>query len=122
MIGLDELVDTIASAHSLDQLGHRPLTGCVRHYVQWFNQLSQLVASELLRHQHKRHRAKCAEFMMEVARECLALGNFNSLAAIVAGLSAQPVARLRKTWARVEKSRLEASVLQLGALLHIESD
>ena len=110
MVGLDEVVATLCAAQSLDELGQRPPVGCARHYVQWFNQLSQLCASEVLRHQHKRHRAKCVEFLIEVAKHCLAMGNFNSLMAIVAGLSAQPVARLRRTWARVEKSRLEVGI------------
>lgn len=109
MVGLDELVEMLGNAHSLDHLGQQPPPGCIRHCVQWFNQLSQLSASEILSHQHKRHRARCVEFLLEVARECLAIGNFNSLAAIIAGLSAQPVARLRKTWAKVDKSRLEVS-------------
>uniref|UniRef100_A0A914NX58 Ras-GEF domain-containing protein n=1 Tax=Meloidogyne incognita TaxID=6306 RepID=A0A914NX58_MELIC len=113
MVGLDELVEMLGNAHSLDHLGQQPPPGCIRHYVQWFNQLSQLSASEILSHQHKRHRARCVEFLLEVARECLAIGNFNSLAAIIAGLSAQPVARLRKTWAKVDKSRLEVLQRQL---------
>jgi len=49
------------------------------------------------------------DFLVKVASECLALRNFNSLAAIVAGLSAQPVARLKKSWAKVEKGRLEVA-------------
>jgi len=114
MVGLDELVQMLSRVNSLDQLGQTAPPGCVRHYVQWFNQLSQLAASEMLRHQHKRHRAKCADFLLEVASECLALGNFNSLAAIVAGLCAQPVARLRRTWARVEKERLEVDIVTLA--------
>uniref|UniRef100_A0A1I8AZI7 Ras-GEF domain-containing protein n=1 Tax=Meloidogyne hapla TaxID=6305 RepID=A0A1I8AZI7_MELHA len=113
MVGLDELVEMLGNSNSLDHLGQQPPPGCIRHYVQWFNQLSQLSASEILSHQHKRHRARCVEFLLEVARECLAIGNFNSLAAIIAGLSAQPVARLKKTWAKVDKSRLEVLQRQL---------
>ncbi|KAF7639889.1 hypothetical protein Mgra_00000810, partial [Meloidogyne graminicola] len=113
MVGLNELIEMIGNANSLDHLGQQPPPGCIRHYVQWFNQLSQLSASELLSHQHKKHRARCVEFLLEIARECLAIGNFNSLAAIIAGLSAQPVARLKKTWAKVDKSRLEVLQRQL---------
>ncbi|KAI3411963.1 hypothetical protein GPALN_002018 [Globodera pallida] len=112
MIGVDELVLAVG-ATSPDALGEKPSRGTVRHYVSWFNQLSALVASEVLRHAHKRHRAKCVEFYIEVAKECVNCGNFNSLMAIVAGLSAQPVARLRRTWNRVDKSKLEVLQRQL---------
>ncbi|KAL3080027.1 hypothetical protein niasHT_034585 [Heterodera trifolii] len=112
MIGVDEMMAAIC-ANSPNCLGEHPPRGTVRHYVAWFNQLSALVASEVLRHAHKRHRAKSVEFYIEVAKECVNCGNFNSLMAIVAGLSAQPVARLRRTWNRVDKSKLEVLQRQL---------
>lgn len=72
-------------------------TSNIRHYVDWFNQLTALVATEILRHSRKRFRAKTIEFFIDVAKECINVGNFNSLMAIVAGLSLQPVARLKRT-------------------------
>lgn len=50
--------------------------GNVCHYVEWFNQLTALVATEVLRHSRKRHRVKCIEFFVECARECCNIGNF----------------------------------------------
>lgn len=37
------------------------------------------------------------EFMIDVAKECCEIGNFNSLMAIVAGLSLPAVTRLKRT-------------------------
>lgn len=69
MVGADELIRMVSGARSLDQLGAQTPPGCVRHYVHWFNQLSQLSASEVLRHQHKRHRAKCADFLVRAEKK-----------------------------------------------------
>lgn len=78
---------------SLDSLR----TSNIRHYIDWFNQLTALVATEILRNARKRFRAKTIEFFIDVAKECINVGNFNSLMAIVAGLSLQPIARLKRT-------------------------
>ncbi|KAL1122071.1 hypothetical protein AAG570_003477, partial [Ranatra chinensis] len=45
----------------------------------------------------KKHRIRVIEFWIETGKECFTLGNFNSLMAIVAGLNAAPVTRLKKT-------------------------
>lgn len=66
-------------------------------YVQWFNRLSFLVASETVRHIKKKQRVRLIEFWIETARECFNIGNFNSLMAIIAGLNMSPILRLRKT-------------------------
>ena len=41
------------------------------------------------------------EYWIEVARECFNIGNFNSLMAVVGGLSHSSLARLARTAARV---------------------
>lgn len=103
MIGPDELVDML-SASSLDNL-QQPKDGKlndIKHYIDWFNQLTHLVATEILRHQRKfnrrryssftrslsflsgkRHRVRCIEFFIDLGKECINIGNFNSLMAIV---------------------------------------
>lgn len=99
MIGADEFVELLKLG-KLDDLGFVPQnakTANIRYYVEWFNQLTSLVATEILRHSRKRYRAKAIEFFIEVARECINVGNFNSLMLIVAGLSLQPVSRLKRT-------------------------
>ncbi|TMS39483.1 hypothetical protein L596_005996 [Steinernema carpocapsae] len=88
-------------------------SGNIGHYVDWFNQLTDMVAGEILRHTRKRCRVKTIEFLIDIAKECINVGNFNSLMAIVAGLSLPAVSRLKKTWTRVEKSKLEILQHQL---------
>ena len=47
-------------------------------------------------------------FLVDVAKECYNIGNFNSLMAILAGLNLAPVIRLRKTWAKIDREKLNA--------------
>uniref|UniRef100_A0AAF5DPI5 Ras-GEF domain-containing protein n=1 Tax=Strongyloides stercoralis TaxID=6248 RepID=A0AAF5DPI5_STRER len=86
----------------------------IRFYISWFNQLTSFVATEIMRHARKRYRVKAIEYFIDVAKECINIGNFNSMMAIVAALSLPPIARLKKTWSRVEKSKLEILQHQLN--------
>ena len=56
----------------------------------------------------KRHRVAKINFLVDVAKECYNIGNFNSLMAILAGLNLAPVIRLRKTWAKIDREKLNA--------------
>lgn len=58
----------------------------------------------------KKQRARCIEYWIEVGYESFNIGNFNSLMAIIAGLNMAPIARLRKTWAKVSSDKF--SVLE----------
>ena len=53
-------------------------TSNLESYIAWFNRLSYLIASSVCIHKRKRHRARTIEFWIEVARECVNIGNFNS--------------------------------------------
>ncbi|CEF60122.1 Ras-like guanine nucleotide exchange factor,N-terminal domain and Guanine-nucleotide dissociation stimulator CDC25 domain and Ras guanine nucleotide exchange factor, domain-containing protein [Strongyloides ratti] len=86
----------------------------IRFYISWFNQLTSFVATEIMRHARKKYRVKAIEYFIDVAKECINIGNFNSMMAIVAALSLPPIARLKKTWSRVEKSKLEILQHQLN--------
>jgi hypothetical protein len=100
MIGADEFayVSKLESPSSKKQLyAGEGSPKNIQYYIDWFNQLSALVATEVLRHSRKKHRIRCIEYFVDIANECINIGNFNSLMAIVAGLSVQPVYRLRKT-------------------------
>eukprot|EP00057_Strongylocentrotus_purpuratus_P003102 XP_003725924.1 PREDICTED: ras-GEF domain-containing family member 1B isoform X4 [Strongylocentrotus purpuratus] len=76
-------------------------------YVEWFNRLSFLVATEVCMHIKKKHRARLIEYFTDVARECFNIGNFNSLMAIMSGLNMCPVARLKKTWNKVNTDKFD---------------
>ncbi|XP_017093228.2 ras-GEF domain-containing family member 1B [Drosophila bipectinata] len=79
-------------------------------YVQWFNRLSYLTASEIVKYPKKKQRVRIIEYWIETARECFNIGNFNSLMAIIAGLNLAPISRLKKTWAKVQSAKF--SVLE----------
>ena len=49
----------------------------------------------------KKSRVKTIEYWIDVARECVNLGNFNSLMGIITGLNMTPVARLKRTVIKV---------------------
>ncbi|KAI4876374.1 hypothetical protein NFI96_017839 [Prochilodus magdalenae] len=76
-------------------------------YVEWFNRLSYLVATEICLPIKKKHRARVLEFFIDVARECFNIGNFNSLMAIITGMNMNPVSRLKKTWGKVNTDKFE---------------
>ncbi|XP_072930468.1 ras-GEF domain-containing family member 1B-like isoform X2 [Epargyreus clarus] len=69
-------------------------------YADWFNRLSYLVATDILKASKSKYRARVIEQWVMTARECFNLGNFNSMMAIIGALNMVPVARLKKTWAR----------------------
>uniref|UniRef100_A0A7N8Y6F8 RasGEF domain family member 1B n=1 Tax=Mastacembelus armatus TaxID=205130 RepID=A0A7N8Y6F8_9TELE len=76
-------------------------------YVEWFNRLSYLVATEICMPVKKKHRARVMEFFIDVARECFNIGNFNSLMAIISGMNMSPVSRLKKTWSKVKTAKFD---------------
>ena len=57
-------------------------TSNIEAYVEWFNRLSYLVATEICVSDKKRNRAKLLEFFLDTAAECRKLNNFNSFMAI----------------------------------------
>ncbi|CAD5220794.1 unnamed protein product [Bursaphelenchus okinawaensis] len=115
MIGVDEIVQMLGNVN-LESLGEHnsDTTGNIKYYIKWFNQLSVFTASEIQKHTRKKHRVRCIEFFIDLGKECINIGNFNSLMAIVAGLSSQAVTRLKKTWQRVDKAKLEILQHQLN--------
>ncbi|XP_075991036.1 ras-GEF domain-containing family member 1B-like [Anticarsia gemmatalis] len=69
-------------------------------YADWFNRLSYLVATDIIKAVKSKYRARVIEQWVMTARECFNLGNFNSLMAIISALNMSPVTRLKKTWSR----------------------
>lgn len=76
-------------------------------YVEWFNRLSYLVATEICMSGKKKQRARVIDFFTDVARECFNIGNFNSLMAIISGMNMSPVSRLKKTWGKVKTAKFD---------------
>ena len=61
-------------------------TSNIEAYVEWFNRLSYLVATEICVSDKKRNRTRLVEFFLDTAAECKRLNNFNSFMAIIGKL------------------------------------
>lgn len=105
MIGPDEIVYAVMDDDARKVCGGR--MNNIGHYIDWFNRLTYLTATEILRCSKRRCRVHTIQYFIEVAQECINFGNFNSFMAVVAALSLPLIGRLKKTWSRVEKSKLE---------------
>lgn len=107
-IGPEEFIQTFVKVKSDTPL-YRDMkkTSNIEAYVEWFNRLSYLVATEICVSDKKRNRAKVLEFFMDTAMECRRVNNFNSFMAISAGLFMSPVTRLKKTRAKVNSAKLQ---------------
>jgi len=80
-------------------------TSNLESYISWFNRLSFLIASSVVCHRKKKHRVRLIEFWIEVARECVNIGNFNSMMGVISGLNMAPVSRLRRTWTKIHSGK-----------------
>ncbi|OXB65990.1 hypothetical protein ASZ78_006645 [Callipepla squamata] len=110
-IGPEEFVQAFVQKDPLDNdkncYGDRKKSRNLEAYVEWFNRLSYLVATEICMPVKKKHRARVIEYFIDVARECFNIGNFNSLMAIISGMNMSPVSRLKKTWAKVKTAKFD---------------
>uniref|UniRef100_A0A8C3XKK1 RasGEF domain family member 1B n=2 Tax=Chelydra serpentina TaxID=8475 RepID=A0A8C3XKK1_CHESE len=110
-IGPEEFVQAFVQKDPLDNdkscYADQKKTRNLEAYVEWFNRLSYLVATEICMPVKKKHRARMIEYFIDVARECFNIGNFNSLMAIISGMNMSPVSRLKKTWAKVKTAKFD---------------
>ncbi|XP_043210348.1 ras-GEF domain-containing family member 1B-like isoform X2 [Amphibalanus amphitrite] len=115
-IGPEEFVQAFAKESPRIDTAYKDLktTKNLENYIQWFNRLSYMVATEVCMHVKKKQRVRLIEYWIEVGRECFNTGNFNSLMAIIAGLNMSPVARLKKTWSRVDSAQLSVLEQQMS--------
>ncbi|VBB34262.1 unnamed protein product [Acanthocheilonema viteae] len=105
MIGPDEIVYAAMDDDAKKRYGN--CMNNIRYYIDWSNRLTYLTATEIVRCSKKQCRVHTIEYFIDVAKECINIGNFNSFMAIVSALSLPLITRLKKTWNRVEKSKLE---------------
>ncbi|XP_039763535.1 ras-GEF domain-containing family member 1B-like [Pararge aegeria] len=108
-VGPEEFVQTFAPSQPAQSTSTKNInihhaeaksTKNLEAYTDWFNRLSYLVATDILKAVKSKYRARVMEQWVMTARECFNLGNFNSLMAIVGALNMAPIARLKKTWSR----------------------
>ena len=69
--------------------------------TQQFNDLCNWVTWEVCRQFKMKQRVEVIKKFIKVARYCLACNNLDSMFAIISGLGAGPVARLKQSWARL---------------------
>ncbi|EDO40859.1 predicted protein, partial [Nematostella vectensis] len=109
-IGPEEFVQTFIPRDEADfksTLSYIKRTSSLEAYVEWFNRLGYLVATEICLGHNKKVRAKVIDYFIEVATDCYDRGNFNSAMAIIAGINMSPVARLKKTWSKVKNRKFD---------------
>uniref|UniRef100_A0A4W4H4Y9 Ras protein-specific guanine nucleotide-releasing factor 2a n=1 Tax=Electrophorus electricus TaxID=8005 RepID=A0A4W4H4Y9_ELEEL len=70
---------------------------------QHFNDMSNLVASQIMTHADANSRASSIEKWLAVADICRCLNNFNGVLEIMSALNRSAIYRLKKTWAKVCK-------------------
>ncbi|KAF7649272.1 hypothetical protein LDENG_00144220 [Lucifuga dentata] len=110
-IGPEEFIQAFIQKDALDNdkscFSNQKKASSLEAYVEWFNRLSYLVATEICMPVKKKHRARVLEFFIDVAHECFSIGNFNSLMAIISGMNMSPVSRLKKTWSKVKTAKFD---------------
>lgn len=70
---------------------------------QHFNDMSNLVASQIMTHTDVGSRASSIEKWVAVADICRCLNNYNGVLEITSALNRSAIYRLKKTWAKVSK-------------------
>ncbi|XP_041424543.1 ras-specific guanine nucleotide-releasing factor 2 isoform X2 [Xenopus laevis] len=70
---------------------------------QHFNDMSNLIASEIMKHPDVPSRASSIEKWVVVADICRCMHNYNGVLEITSALNRSAVYRLKKTWAKVSK-------------------
>ena len=82
----------------------------VAQMVSNFNDVSNWVATEIVKQPQQQHRVLIIEVatslltekkFLEIADELEKLNNFNTLLEIIGGLNSSPVSRLKRTWEKV---------------------
>ncbi|XP_072462361.1 ras-specific guanine nucleotide-releasing factor 2 isoform X5 [Notamacropus eugenii] len=70
---------------------------------QHFNDMSNLVASQIMNYADVSSRANCIEKWVAVADICRCMHNYNGVLEITSALNRSAIYRLKKTWAKVSK-------------------
>ncbi|KAI4788752.1 hypothetical protein KUCAC02_035654 [Chaenocephalus aceratus] len=71
--------------------------------TQHFNEMSNLVASQIMTHTDVGSRANSIEKWVAVADICRCLNNYNGVLEITSALNRSAIYRLKKTWAKISK-------------------
>eukprot|EP00004_Rigifila_ramosa_P023034 TRINITY_DN6406_c0_g1_i1.p1 TRINITY_DN6406_c0_g1~~TRINITY_DN6406_c0_g1_i1.p1 ORF type:complete len:737 (+),score=176.85 TRINITY_DN6406_c0_g1_i1:1228-3438(+) len=106
------LFSAIQASELLNQAWNKPnlrhRSPSVLAYIYRFNQVSSWISSLVLWEPQLRERRKIFAKILELNQELRKLNNFNSVAAVNAGLNISAVHRLKKTKETLTKQQLEA--------------
>ena len=85
----------IEKSKNLDHVYKKSIN--IQAYILWFNRLSSLVCTEVVKHLDRDKRVAVIDYFIDVAYCCFQIGNYNSAMSIFAGLNSYNVSRLKKT-------------------------
>ncbi|CAF3162553.1 unnamed protein product [Rotaria sp. Silwood2] len=108
-IGAEEFINMSSSdSHSTKpSSSSNSWTHCLEAYISWSNRLSSFVTTEIIKHLKRHIRVKLLNYFIDAALECFNTGNFNSMMGILGGLNMLPVKRLKKTWSKANRAKLD---------------
>ncbi|KAG8516398.1 Ras-specific guanine nucleotide-releasing factor 1, partial [Galemys pyrenaicus] len=76
---------------------------CIMKTTKHFNDISNLIASEIIRNEDPGARASAIEKWVAVADICRCLHNYNAVLEITSSMNRSAIFRLKKTWLKVSK-------------------
>lgn len=78
----------------------------VNHLIDVFNNISNLISSEIARGTSEKRRAAAIRHFIGVAESLRTLQNFDALMAVIAALNGSAIRRLKKSWTLVSEKRM----------------
>lgn len=100
----EELIEKLIWKGGADDVN--PKTQNLFELIGWVNQLGFWLGHEICLNYDLKSRTKTLARFIEIAKECVDLGCFNTVFALVTGLSASSILRLKKTWEGLPKKTL----------------
>jgi len=92
----EEFLEKLTWKGAADEVN--PKTRNLFGLINWVNQLGYWMATEICLCYDIKDRTKVLVRFIELAKECAKLGCFNSVFALITGLSNSAIARLKNTW------------------------
>jgi len=85
----------------------------IRQLIERANKVTAFVVEAIVQEETPKKRLELIKHFILISEKCLVLNNFNTLMAILAGLSSAPIHRLKRTWAPLtSKLKLELESLR----------
>eukprot|EP01087_Luapelamoeba_hula_P006503 TRINITY_DN1657_c0_g1_i1.p1 TRINITY_DN1657_c0_g1~~TRINITY_DN1657_c0_g1_i1.p1 ORF type:complete len:677 (-),score=107.05 TRINITY_DN1657_c0_g1_i1:100-2130(-) len=99
--------NSYTSPYSNNNNSNTPPNTPMATLVSRFNVVSKWVVTEILSRRRRKDQTHTIDIFLRVGERCLALNNYNTLMAVLAGLNHSSVQRLRDAWGALHPSRLE---------------